>query len=82
MKENSFLNRLQTSKTLRFSLEILISIIFFSWLPLFQQIVAVLLISLVLEIIFAKNLTHNLKNKFSSEDVSKIVANSKKGKLS
>jgi Na+-translocating ferredoxin:NAD+ oxidoreductase RnfD subunit len=82
MKENSFLNRLQTSKILRFSLEILISIIFFSWLPLIQQILAVLVVSLVLEIIFAKNLTHNLKNKFSSEDVSKIVSNSKKGQLS
>ncbi len=79
MKENLLLNRLQTSKILRFSLEISISIIFFSWLPLVQQIVAVLIVSLVLEIIFAKSLKHDLKNKFSSEDVSKIVSNSKKG---
>ncbi|MEA5534059.1 hypothetical protein [Crocosphaera sp. XPORK-15E] len=82
MKETSFLRRLQTSKILRFSLEILISIIFFSWLPLVQQMVAVLVVSLLCEIIFARNLTRNLKNKFSSEDVSEILANSEKGKLS
>ncbi|NJN13986.1 MAG: hypothetical protein HC836_36835 [Richelia sp. RM2_1_2] len=82
MKENSFLNRLQTSKIFRFSFEILISIIFFSWLPLTQQIVAVLIVSLLVEIIFAKIFMQSLKNKLSSENVSELLANSKKGKLS
>jgi hypothetical protein len=81
MKKTSFLGHLPTAFLFRFSLEILISIIFFSWLPLVQQIVAVLIVSLLWEIYFAKNLTRNLKKKFSSEDVSEILANSKKGKL-
>ena len=82
MKNNSLKKRLQTSKIFRLSVEILISIIFFSWLPFFYQMLAVLLISFLCEIIFAKIMARNLKNNFSSANISEILANSKEGKLS
>jgi Na+-translocating ferredoxin:NAD+ oxidoreductase RnfD subunit len=79
MKKNLFFKSLQTSKIFRFSLEIIISIIFFSWLPLIQQLIAVLLVSLLCEIIFAKIMTKNLKNNFSSKDLSEVLVKSKEG---
>jgi hypothetical protein len=81
MQENWLIKIFQTSKIFRLSIEILISIVFFSWLPLIPQILAALVLSLLCEIVFAKNLTQNLKIKFSREDISTILTNSKKGKL-
>lgn len=76
MKKNLVLPNWKESKTMRLSIEILISILFFSWLPLILQIIAVIIISLIFEFIFAKITTQNLKNKLSSEAISQILVNS------
>jgi hypothetical protein len=78
MKQNWFLQKLETSQTFRFSFEIVIAIVLFSWLPLVFQIIAGLILSVVFEMVFAKILTNNLKNKFSGETLSQILNNTEK----
>jgi hypothetical protein len=75
MKPNWFLRNLEKSQTFRLTLEIVISFILFSWLPLIFQIIAGLVLSVVCEMIFAKIILRNLKNKFSSEALSKLLEN-------
>jgi membrane protease YdiL (CAAX protease family) len=64
MKPNWLLNNLETSQAFRLTLEIVIALVLFSWLPLVFQIIAGLIVSVVCEIIFAKIITRNLKNKW------------------
>lgn len=78
MKQNWFLQKLETSQTFRFTLEIVIALVLFSWLPLVFQIIAGLILSVVCEMVFTKILTNNLKNKFSGEALSQILNNTKK----
>jgi membrane protease YdiL (CAAX protease family) len=78
MKPNWLLNNLETSQAFRLTLEIVIALVLFSWLPLVFQIIAGLIVSVVCEIIFAKIITRNLKNKFSGEALSRILNNSQK----
>lgn len=79
MKQNWFLQKLEKSQIFRLTLEIAISIVLFSWLPLVFQIIAGLILSVVFEIVFAKILVNNLKNKFSDEALSQILNNTKRG---
>lgn len=78
MKPNRFLQNLETSQLFRITLEIVIAFVLFFWLPLIFQILAGLIVSLVFEIVFAKIITRNLKNKFSSETLAQILDNSEK----
>ena len=78
MKSNWFLQNLETSQPFRFTLEIVVALILLFWLPLVFQIIAGLILSVVFEIVFAKIITRNLKNKFSSEALSQILDNSEK----
>lgn len=75
MKENWFLQKLETSKTLRITLEILISLVLFSWLPLVFQIITGLIFSIIFEVTFITILARNLKNKYSGEALSQILDN-------
>jgi hypothetical protein len=77
MKENSFLSHLKTSRFLRLGFEILISFVFFSWLPLIPQICAGVVFSLLCEIIFARILVQSLKTRFSSNTSFEIRDRSK-----
>jgi hypothetical protein len=78
MKPNWFVHNLQTSQAFRLTLEIVIALVLLSWLPLIFQIIAGLVLSVVCEIIFAKIITRNLKNKFSGEALSRILENLEK----
>ncbi|MFM7438416.1 MAG: hypothetical protein ACKO2V_07395 [Snowella sp.] len=78
MKPNWFLRNLEKSQAFRLALEIVIALVLFSWLPLVFQIIAGLVLSVVCEMIFAKIITRNLKNKFSGEALSQILENSEK----
>ena len=78
MKPNWLLHNLETSQAFRLTLEIVIALVLLSWLPLIFQIIAGLVLSVVCEIIFAKIITRNLKNKFSGEALSRILENLEK----
>lgn len=78
LRPNWFLHNLEKSQAFRLTLEIVIALVLFSWLPLIFQIIAGLVLSVVCEIIFAKIIIRNLKNKFSGEALSQILDNSQK----
>lgn len=75
MSITRLVSHLQTSRTSRFGLEILASVIFLFWLPLPLQILAAIFISMICEVIFAKTLGNSLKKEFSGKNWSEILEN-------
>lgn len=71
MKQHWFLSKLETSQIFRLTLEVLITIILLSWLPIIFQIIAGIILSVVCEIVFAKIIVRNMKNKFSHQSLPK-----------
>lgn len=73
MRTSGFTSRLLSSQTSRFGIEILVSLILFSWLSWPMQILATVVVSLIVELLAARALKNDLREEFESQDWSGIL---------
>jgi hypothetical protein len=73
MRVTNLSSRLLSSKIFRFSLEIIVSLVLFSWLSVPVQIMATIVVSLVVESASSKIMKDNFQKEFATKNWSEIL---------
>lgn len=73
MPGSNLISRLLLSKVFRLSLEVLVSLFLFSWLPMPAQIVATIVVSLGIEAVSGRIMKSSLQKELATKNWSEIL---------